>query len=54
MVVVVEELWIRLVARNPMMSPARGSAAVPASFSAKPRPASLKASLISSMEAKKR
>ncbi len=53
-VVVVEELWIRLVARNPMMSPARGSDAVDTNCSAKPRPAILKAALIRSMEKKKR
>jgi hypothetical protein len=53
-VVVVDEDWMRLVARNPMMSPARGSDAVETSCSANPRPAILKAALIRSMEKKKR
>ena len=53
-VVVVDELWIRLVARNPMKSPATGSEAAFRSCSAKPRPPILNALLISSMLKKNR
>jgi hypothetical protein len=53
-VVVVEELWIMLVARNPMRSPASGSDAVLRSCSARPLPLILNAALINSILAKKR
>ena len=53
-VVVVDELWIRLVARKPMIRPATGSAAVFSNCSANPRPPILKAVLISSMLKKNR
>ena len=52
--VVVDELWIRLVARNPMKSPATGSVAVFKSCSAKPRLPILNAVLISLMLKKNR
>jgi hypothetical protein len=54
MVVAVEELWIRLVARKPRISPATGSAAALISCSAIPLPPILKAVPINSMLAKKR
>ncbi len=53
-VVVVEELWIRLVARKPISRPASGSAVVFRSCSASPRPPILNAVLISSMLEKNR
>ena len=52
--VVVDELWIRLVVRKPMMSPARGSEAVPIRRSVKSFQNILKAELIRSMLTKNR
>ena len=54
MVVVVDELWSRLVARNPIKRPATGSDAMVSNCCAKPAPLILNAALISSMLEKNR